>query len=277
MLMPGQALRAQKFFGSFMLGGSNYQGEMQEFIFDFKGMRPASAFGIHYAPNAFLSFQAEFMVGKLSGRDALNSMNQSNRVRNLSFESGLQELSILARFNLLNSNRIPVVPYGTGGVAVFRVDPFTTDGEGNKVFLYPLSTEGQGLPQYPKRHVQNRVRLSLPFGPGLEVRLTKYLRIDLEVLFRKTFTDYIDDVSSEYPDEAILLAARGPKAVELSWRGDEVAGGNPNFPAAGSQRGNPLHMDWYHSFNVRLRLSNPEWDWKIERKKVKAKTGCWKK
>lgn len=57
--------------------------------------------------------------------------------------------------------------------------------------------------------------------------------------FRKTFTDYLDDVSTTYVDELVLAANRGQKAANIAYRGDEVPGGSSTYPAGGTQRGNP--------------------------------------
>ena len=40
------------------------------------------------------------------------------------------------------------------------------------------------------------------------------------------FTDHLDDVSGNYVDEADLLAARGPLAVKMAYRGNELPGGD---------------------------------------------------
>jgi hypothetical protein len=86
-------------------------------------------------------------------------------------------------------------------------------------------------------------------GGGLELRLTEKLNLDFELMFRKTFTDYIDDVSTTYPDGAALLAARGPVAVRYSYRGTGA-----EIPA-GVQRGNPNTDDMYHVIAFRLRYT----------------------
>jgi hypothetical protein len=56
----------------------------------------------------------------------------------------------------------------------------------------------------------------------------------------------------------VLLANRGAKAVELSYRGDELKGGVQTYPAAGVQRGNPSSKDWYYFTGLTLsfRLGN---------------------
>ena len=244
--------RSQNFYGSAFIGGANYQGEMQQISFTFNGMRPAGGLGAQLRLHDHLWLTTEFMVGHLGGRDADLRVNSNNVARNLSFETRLQELSLQLRLNLLRGAKQPFVPYVTGGTAVFHIDPYAFDAGGQKHFLYPLSTEGQGLAAYPDRKMPSRLNLAIPLGAGIEFRTAGGWRIDLEILFRKSFTDYIDDVSKSYPDPDLLLAARGPVALDLSYRGDEMPGGRTSFPA-GIQRGNPNRMDWYHSFNIRMK------------------------
>lgn len=273
LFLPNWQVAAQSFFGSAFMGGSNYQGEIQEISFTFRGMRFAGGIGGHFMIKEHLWFSTELMVGRLSGNDADIRINSNNVARNLSFETGLQELNMLLRLNLLRGTKQPFVPYVTGGAALFRIDPYTFDAAGEKHFLYPLSTEGQGLASYPERKVPSRVNVSLPLGGGLEYRLARTVRLDFEILLRKTFTDHIDDVSSTYPDQALLLAAKGPKAVELSYRGDERPGGSSVFPS-GTQRGNPNRKDWYHSFNVRLKVALFEPRLHNPTPKPKSSTDC---
>jgi opacity protein-like surface antigen len=267
--------RSQSFYGTFFTGGANYQGEIQEFSFAFRGMRSATGFGGHFRLRDQLWVSTEVMVGHLSGRDSEVRSNPSNLDRNLSFETGIQELSLQLRLNILPGLKQPFVPYVTGGAAVFRIDPFVQDGAGQKQFLYPLSTEGQGLAAYPDRKMPQRVNLCLPLGAGLEFRVSPTVRVDLEILFRKSFTDYIDDVSRSYPDPDILLAARGPAAVELSYRGDERPGGRSSFPG-GEQRGNPNRMDWYHTFNLRFKYAFLEPRESAGKKRKYPSIRCWK-
>ncbi len=75
--------------------------------------------------------------------------------------------------------------------------------------------------------------------------------------FRKTFTDYLDDVSSTYADEALLLANNGQRAVDLAFRTDELKGSTIAYPAANTQRGNSDFKDWYYfaGVGVSFRLS----------------------
>ncbi len=63
----------------------------------------------------------------------------------------------------------------------------------------------------------------------------------------RIFTDYLDDVSNIYIDQASLPSARGPKVVQLAYRGNEAGAGA--YPAAGVSRGNPNNKDGYYYSN----------------------------
>jgi hypothetical protein len=252
-----QTLSAQRLSLGFELGGINYQGEMQQVSFTFTGMHMHNGFSAMYDVSDRFSVSGSLVHGNLSGRDRQLSKNSNNQARNLSFNTRIEEFGLFLRARLLADQ--PVMPYIVSGAVVFNIDPETVDAAGRTYALFPLSTEGQGLPEYPTRKPHQYTNPALPWGGGLECRIGNWFRLDLEILFRKAFTDYIDDVSNSYVDPAVLLTHRGPKAVELAYRGDEVPGGPSAYPPAGSQRGNPQRMDWYHSLNLRLRVIPHDW------------------
>jgi hypothetical protein len=269
-------LQAQPFYLGVNVGGVNYQGELQGLSFSFTGMHISTGVGGMYEIDNNLSVMAEFSKGYLSGRDAQLSGNSNNVARNLSFDTDLWEVSMVGRFRFYKGEKVPVVPYVFGGGAVFHVDPWARDAVGQRQKLYPLSTEGQGIPGYGNVPLHRNTRFSVPFGGGIECMLGKHFRLDVEAMFRKSFTDHLDDVSTQYPDAQLLLRERGAKAVELSYRGDDVPGGSQTFPAKGTQRGNPLRDDWYHSLNVRLRMGLYDFRKETIRRKGEKKFECWK-
>ncbi len=73
---------------------------------------------------------------------------------------------------------------------------------GEWVDLKPLRTEGQGL--IPGREEYKLTQLNIPMGIGVKYFLTETFHVSSEVLHRKTFTDYIDDVSTNYVDPDIF-------------------------------------------------------------------------
>ena len=229
-----------------LAGGANYQGELQDKYINFEGISAAVGVSGFYSPHPRLNFSAEFIRGTLTGSDAVPGAR--NAARNLQFVTRLFELSLQARINLIVSDEALVIPYLTGGGSGFYINPFTP-GEGGRVYLFPLGTEGQSLREYPDRKMNRNFNAALLGGGGLELRLTEKLNLDLEVALRKTFTDYVDDVSTTYPDGKALLDARGPIAVRYAYRSSAA-----EIPA-GTQRGNPGTDDWYHVIAFRLRYT----------------------
>src|SRR5690606_14576938 len=101
-------------------------------------------------------------------------------------------------------------------------------------------------------------QLAIPFGGGLRFALNDNIRIGAELGLRKLFTDYLDDVSTVYADQNELMAFRGPEAVELAYRGDELQNSTLSYPAAGAQRGGAKLKDWYYftGINISLRIGS---------------------
>lgn len=222
-------------------GFSQYVGDIRD---ESAGamLRPTASFGFHYKTTGRLHWSINTSITSLKATDA----NTDNKSRGLSFNTTLAELSVLARVDLRKGKRI--TPYLTAGTALFFVDPWAEAANGDKVKLYPLSTGGQGLTQYPDVKEHSKTNISLPFGGGFDFALAKGIHLEMDVILRKTFTDYIDDLGSVYPDRAALSAARGTQAVSYAWRGSGA------YPAAGSVRGDADDKDWYSSFNLRLKI-----------------------
>src|SRR5205085_5282395 len=86
--------------------------------------------------------------------------------------------------------------------------------QGDVYELEPLGTEGQGVNGMKP---SKRVPIALPIGGGIKVSLGR-MGIGLELGARRTYTDYLDDVSTIYPDMNALLLNNGPVAVALSDR-----------------------------------------------------------
>ena len=82
------------------------------------------------------------------------------------------------------------------------------------------------------------------------------LTIAYEMGARKTFTDYLDDVSGNYTDLSVLASEKGSLAAELSYRGDEIFGKELTSSYLGEQRGNSSNKDWYliNSLSISYKL-----------------------
>jgi len=236
----------------FFLGTSNYSGDLQEKRFTFNQAHLAGGIGLSYEISKQFSIRTAFKLGKVSGDDKFGR----NKFRNLNFFTTLAEGEIDGQYFFTPLGVNPFTPYVFIGIAVYHFNPYTFDSTGQKYYLKPLSTEGEGF--IDGRNNYKLTQLSVPFGGGVKLSLSDKLNVGFEVGIRRLFTDYLDDVSSTFVDENLLLANRGSKAVELSYRGDEFKGGSQTYPPAGQQRGSPAFKDWYYFTGLTLsyRLGN---------------------
>lgn len=243
---------AQGLHLNLFLGTSNYQGDLQDKIYSFDQAHLAGGIGFSYDISNRFSVRADFKIGKISADDEKGR----NKARNLNFTSQLTEGSIDLQYFITTLGRHSLTPYVFAGIGLYHFDPYTFDSTGQKYYLKPFSTEGEGFATGIEKY--NLTQVSIPFGAGVKMPLSDNINVGLEVGFRKLFTDYLDDVSGTYIDENLLLANRGSKAVELAYRGGEVKGGSPVYPTAGTQRGNPKLKDWYYFTGLTLsfRLLN---------------------
>jgi hypothetical protein len=241
---------AQKLHVTIFGGFANYQGDLQAKRFTLDQSHPAFGAGLLYEISEKLYARANVTFGKLTGDDKKNAKNIA---RNLSFSSPISDIHLGLEYNFYSLYERAITPYIFAGISNFSFRPSALDSAGNKVFLQPLSTEGQGF--YKNRKPYKLNQFAIPFGGGLKFAFSDNFRIGVEVGLRKTNTDYLDDVSTTFVDEGLLLANRGPKAVELAFRGDELKSGL-SYPVDGAQRGGEKYKDWYYfgGINLAIRL-----------------------
>jgi opacity protein-like surface antigen len=231
-------------------GITTYRGDLNsKSLFQKQLLKPAIGAVVRYEWNERVNLRAGLTYAKVAGDDKYNQ-KENLRIRNLNFESSIIELSAMGEFHTFDLSMKRWSPYVFAGLAIYHFDPYTYDTANQKVRLHPLTTEGQGLPQYGKRYALTQV--ALPFGAGLKFNLTNRMILGAEIGLRKLFTDYLDDVSTNYADAADLLAARGQQAVDLAYRSDELPGGNPTYPEKGAQRGGGQQKDWYYFTGLHL-------------------------
>lgn len=245
------SLIAQNWHVTAFGGIANYQGDLQEKRVTTSQSHGAFGLGVQYDLTNHILIRSGLTYGKISGDDKL-AKDDFLRLRNLNFTSRLLEFNLAAEYDFLDLEKYKFTPYVFAGIALFGFDPYTTDTLGTRYYLQPIGTEGQGLTAYPDRKSYHRVQPSIPFGAGIKLRINSQVTLGYEIGLRKTFTDYIDDLSTRYVDEAILLAEKGPKAVELAYRGGELKDGNPAYPADGTKRGGSDVKDWYYFQGITL-------------------------
>lgn len=237
------------FFTSVFGGMSNYRGDLGGKALSLSSSRPVSGVGAIFELNHRMLIRAEMNYGKIAGTDKYDLETSS---RNLSFTSRITEFSLVFEYLLFDLYEYDVSPYFFAGVGTFKFSPYTTNKAGNIIFLAEQSTEGQGF--YQDRKEYKLQELALPFGGGVQWALSANKRLAFEVGIRKTFTDYLDDVSTTYVSPVLLAQNKGGTAVTMAYRGAELPNAAP-YPAEGSVRGNPNNKDWYVFTGLSFRIS----------------------
>ena len=256
------------------LGGANQIGTFFVRDLEFKATRPSAQVGIRYKFSKRVAVRGGIYYQLLSGSDKLTKEPYRNN-RNLSFRSNVFELSGQFEFfftkeqqghryqikNAKGMKNYNFQAYGFVGAGVMYYNP-QAKYKGEWVNLQPLGTEGQGLEGGPKKY--SRVGFVIPYGIGIKDAINKEWSIGLEIGMRKTFTDYMDDVSGVYYDNDKLRAARGDMAADLAdpslHNYPESLGGDAtgaNQTSAGEVRGHSNHKDAYMFLNITASYKIP--------------------
>jgi hypothetical protein len=199
------------------VGTSSYYGDMAPY-----GRPFASTFGMmrwnatanytrHFTNR--LAARASFTWARITGDDYKMNVNRGDSyifARNLHFRNDLKEFALTGIYKLIPDSRSydrrpQISPYVFAGLAAVAHNPVARvpDLEGDQwVKLQPLGTEGQGSPGYDKPY--SLVQLAIPLGFGIRYKINPRFDIGAEVGFRFTSTDYLDDVSGNYPDPNVL-------------------------------------------------------------------------
>ena len=205
-----------------------------------------------------VGLRLEATWGNIQAYDSiLKSAPPSRFKRNLSFRSAIQEISLLAEvhpfmFKYYEDEPPRFSPYLIGGVGWFSFNP-QANLNGIWVDLQPLSTEGQGFPEYKDRLPYKLHQVNIPLGAGIKYEVSQLLNLRFEFMHRILFTDYLDDASINYINPVLFSKYFSPKkaadAKALFFRG------NYNIKFPGGTRGDPKHNDAYFTFNFKVGLS----------------------
>lgn len=252
------SLGATTFLGD--LGGLNREGTQKSIVdMDLMSTRMGGSAGYRYRIGPRWATSSQLFFGMVSGDDA-HTEEIVRRSRNLSFRSPILEIGQRLEFviyaneqmgrqrskvlNTTRNNVADVLYIFTGAKGIF-FNP-QTKINGTWTNLRDLKTEGQGLPGGAKEY--SRVNFAIPLGIGFKFGISDFWRLGIEVSYNKTFTDYIDDVSTDYYDPAILNSQVGANSVYAANPAIE----NHGWFAAGNQRGNPKDKDAYVYTSITL-------------------------
>jgi hypothetical protein len=233
------SLRAQTWEIGGGAGGAGYMGDLNpNNPVKISGPSISGFFGRNF--DGYLSAKINYNFGIISAADS-NSSSQQFRERNLSFKTYLSEVSVTGEFNFMNY--IPSVtknnftPYIYLGFAVLNYYP-TTVYKGKEYDLRGKMTEGEK--PYPT------MAFSIPYGAGIKYNIFGYFTIGANIGYRTPNTDYLDDVSGNYPVKSTLP----PTDAALSDRSGEKTGVYIGSP--GTQRGDGNPRDTYFFTQITL-------------------------
>ena len=225
VLLSALRLPAQTLELGVGLGLSSYNGDILAETLSFpktSGFAGQIQLSLHI--NERFRAQVFYIRGRLTGSD----IDFGRDERNLSFTTNIDEVGLRGFFNL-----IPFDPYGESGrtftayvgtgVTAYHFNPFTTNLQGQKVFLQKLGTAGQYLPDEQNTpRPYSLYQPGIPLTAGLSWAITPRVIVGVEADYRVLFTDYIDDIGQDrYPDFDNLLLSSDQAAL-LTNRGWEI-------------------------------------------------------
>lgn len=234
------------------LGGANQVGTDYFRDLELVATRPAINAGIRYRITETTALRASLTWGILNGDDAW-TQEQFRSARQLTFSTHIVELGANYEFYFIketDGHRFKLKgvrgvrasafhPYGFFGLHAFWFNPRALDLNNEWVNLRQLGTEGQFVS--PTRRPYSRVQMAIPIGLGMKFSVNRRLLIGIEYGIRKTWTDYIDDVSTTYYPRNEILSENGPIAAYMA----DPTGGRSGVSDAFDQRGDPTNKDSY--------------------------------
>lgn len=219
-----------------------------------------------------LSFHFDYI--RLQGFDSLSKVT-SIKDRNLNYRDDITQGALRAEWTFYDNPDVggnfnyttTFQAFLFAGISVFHMNPeamFThtwidhvhniTYGPGAYYPLHTITTEGE------KKY--SLVQPSIPLGIGFYYTFNKAVRLGWELVWNKTFTDYIDDVSGKYPsygDNPNLVNQFDKYLTNQSQfvpgiTKEQLAQYGPNSP-----RGNPKNNDSFVTTAITLGfMINPK-------------------
>ncbi len=232
-----------------LLGASYYLGDLNTTHFK----QPLGASGLIIKKNIDkrFAYKAEAMYINLKS-DERDSEDTIAKNRGLHFRAPVYELSGQLEFNFLpyqpGNSLYTWTPFIYTGVSLFHYNPQAENKNGEWVNLQELGTEGQGTTTFPDRNKYSLIQFAIPMGGGIKIAINEYFNIIMEYGARKTFTDYLDDVSTTFP---------GRNLNDMSDLAEEMSDPSGTH-IKGDQRGDSEKKDWYSFLGVTLsfKLNN---------------------
>lgn len=219
------------------IGTANYFGELTN-PGELGTVRYGFNVGIEKYFTRRIAARFDMAYYQISGTDA--KADDDRVLRALSFVSHNFESTGVITIDLIPHGmrfyqRTLINPYGFIGAGFTIINP-KAEYNGKMVALQPLQTEGIHYSKFQP---------VIPAGGGIKMKVGPFFNVAVEAGMRKTFTDYLDDISiRRYPDPATLSS-------DLARAMSNRSGGRA------SVRGNPEADDWYFIISAKIQYYLP--------------------
>jgi hypothetical protein len=169
-------LSAQRSEIGFGLGTFNYTGDIAR-TYNISHSKPAATVFYRSNLSKVISFRVAMTGGKIGAKDNRRPIDGFTAERNASFNIFLLEASTVMEYHFLNwrdeKRMLRFTPYLFAGLGLFGIS-----GHQNKQESY------------------SNVQATIPFGTGIKYIINPKWYIGLEIGARKTFFDYLDNIST---------------------------------------------------------------------------------
>jgi len=221
-------------------------------------------FSVSYKNAVALRLEGTF--GQISANDdvllGITDIAKERFNRNLNFRSYITDVTAMLEIHPMyifidwpakETTPPRTSPYLLGGIGYFSFNPQTKVGN-RFIDLQKLSTEGQGFAEHPDRPVYKLNQLNIPWGAGVKYELSPLVNLRGEFVYRKTFTDYIDDLSTTYIDPALFdkyFGAGSQKSINARALYDRQI---ENRAGIDGKRGTEKNNDGYFTVNLKISV-----------------------
>ena len=275
LLLASGAMAQYKWDYGLAIGGANYLGDIggkeltrRDFVWDMHLNQTNIAVGAYgrYKFSKRMSLAGNLTYLQINDADRFTT-NPARRARNMNFRNRMFEFGVRGELTIFYDNDVggkgyynpDFKLYAFGGLSVFRSNPqgqIFREGElmydGAWYDLRPWQTEGEEYGAFG---------VAIPAGVGLYFTFDKTWRFGWELSWRTTFTDYLDDISTDYYNPAEYYTYLDPDqadlAAEFASQTYSALITEINDPSSGSindhryrdgfstKRGDPTHNDSY--------------------------------
>ena len=191
------------------VGVLNYSGDLAP-VPNVAMSRPGIMGYYRFNASPVVSLRASVMFGYLAGKDSNKDNDPIAKTRQAEFSATINQLAGTFEYNFYD--------YKYTGRRGHRFTPYFTAG------ISFFNFEHQKLTTTDKVDDRYAFQFAIPFGLGIKYRIKSRLNFNAEFLANKTFTDYLDGVSS-YPTGS---------------------------PSNTKYLSNPLTTDWFYYLGVSL-------------------------